>query len=48
MLKFAGCVVPHANAFSPAAAWFLAFYLFFVFSLAERKSENKKKKYRCE
>ncbi len=41
--------VPHANAFLPAAAWYLPFYLCFVFALAERKNETQKKmKYRCE
>src|ERR1043166_7640768 len=34
---------------SPAAARYLLFYLYFVFSLAERKNEIQKKiKYRCE
>src|SRR3954471_15628780 len=41
--------VPHANAFLPAAAWYLPFYLCFVFALAERKNETQRKmKYRCE
>jgi hypothetical protein len=30
------------NAFSPAAAWYFPFYLFFVFSLCERKNEKQK------
>src|SRR5205823_3964969 len=34
--------VPHTNAFSPAAAWYLPFYLCFVFALAERKNETQK------
>jgi hypothetical protein len=39
--------VPQANAFLPAAAWYLLFYLYFVFALAERKNEiQKKMKYR--
>jgi hypothetical protein len=38
-----------SNAALPAAAWYLPFNLFFVFSLAERKSEKQKEeKYRCE
>ena len=41
--------MPHTNAFSPAAAWYLPFYLCFVFALCERKNETQKKmKYRCE
>jgi hypothetical protein len=32
--------VPHSNAVLPAAAWYLSFFLFFVFSLAERKNEK--------
>jgi hypothetical protein len=35
--------VPHTNTFSPAAAWYLPFYLCFVFALAERKNETQKK-----
>jgi hypothetical protein len=39
--------VPHANRFLPAAAWYLRFYLYFVFALCERKNEIQKKiKYR--
>jgi hypothetical protein len=37
--------VPHINAVSPAAAW----YLYFDFVLVDRKTEIQKKiKYRCE
>jgi hypothetical protein len=33
----------------PAAAWYLPFYLYFVFALCEGKNEiQKKMKYRCE
>jgi hypothetical protein len=39
--------VPHANRFLPAAAWYLRFYLYFVFALCEHKNEIQKKiKYR--
>src|SRR5215211_7932484 len=31
-------VVPRANAFLPAAAWYLPFYLCIVFALCERKN----------
>jgi hypothetical protein len=41
--------VPQANAFLPAAARYLPFYLYFVFALYEGKNEiQKKMKYRCE
>jgi hypothetical protein len=34
--------VPHTNAFLPAAAWYLPFYLCFLFALCERKKETQK------
>jgi hypothetical protein len=34
--------MPHINAFSPAAAWNIPFYLFVVFALAERKNDKQK------
>jgi hypothetical protein len=41
--------VPHTNAFSPAAAWYVPFDLCFVFALASAKTKHKRKvQYRCE
>ena len=45
--------LPHTNAFSPAAAWYLRFYLYAQgapgFALAARKTKHKRKvQYRCE
>jgi hypothetical protein len=34
--------VPHTNAFSPAAAWYVPLYLCFVFALAACKNETQK------
>ena len=37
----------HANAFEPAAAWYVRFYPCFIIALAERNNETQKKmKYR--
>jgi hypothetical protein len=39
--------VARVSAFSPAAAWYFLFYLYFVFARYERRNEiQKKKKYR--
>jgi hypothetical protein len=47
--SFRTYAVPHINVFSPAAAWYLPFYLYFFFALCQRKKEIQKKlKYRCE
>src|SRR5215207_4601089 len=40
---FTTYVVPHSNAFSPAAAWYFLFYLYLVFALYERKNQIQKK-----
>src|SRR4051794_12247453 len=37
-------VVLYTNTFEPALAWYILFYLLFVFALAERKTNNIKKK----
>src|SRR3954466_4805125 len=40
--------VARVSPFSPAAAWYFPFYLYFVFALYERKNEiQKKMKYHC-
>jgi hypothetical protein len=41
-LSIPSYAVSHTNAFSPAAAWYLPFYLCFVFALCERKNETQK------